>query len=97
MSAPLRRTTPQAVGRVFTATRDGHTYRVKLTHIQDLVPTTAKQRPHCFGADVRAGRQGTAAGRDVRVEAQAGCATHKLFISAVGTEGDMQAIINRSH
>jgi hypothetical protein len=96
MSAPLRSDYAEAVGRVFTATRDGRTYRVKLTHLQDLVHTTAKQRPHCFG--LMFAPVGKARLHDgMYVLKRAGVRTHKLFISAVGTEGEMQAIINRSH
>lgn len=96
MSAPLRSDYAASVGRVFTATRDGHTHRVTLTHVQDLVHTTTKQRPHCFG--LMFAPVGKAKLHDgMYVLKRKGVPTHKLFISAVGTEGDMQAIINRSH
>jgi hypothetical protein len=96
MSAPLRSDYAESVGRVFTATRDGRAHRVTLTHVQDLVHTAAKQRPHCFGLMFTP--VGNARLHDgMYVLKRKGVRTHKLFISAVGTEGHMQAIINRSH
>jgi hypothetical protein len=96
MSAPVRADYAHVVGRVFTATRGGHSYRVKLTHLQDIAPATPKQRPHCFAlifAPVGKARLHDG----IYVLRRAGVRTHKLFISSVGTERGMQAIINRSH
>ena len=47
-AVPLRSHYTPALGRVFTASRGGHSYRLRLTAIRDLKPTTAKQRSHSF-------------------------------------------------
>jgi hypothetical protein len=95
-SSPLREDYTPAIGRVFTVTRAGHTYRVRLTHIQDLSPTSAKLRPHCF-AMIFAPVGKVALKDGIYVLRRSGVRTHKLFLSAVGTKRGMQAIINRSH
>jgi hypothetical protein len=95
-SSPLRADYTHAVGRVFTVTRDGHTYRVKLTHIHDLSPTTAKLRPHCF-AMIFAPVGKVRLKDGIYVLRRSGVRTHRLFLSAVGTKGGLQAIVNRSH
>jgi hypothetical protein len=83
------------VGRVFTADHAGHSYRLRLTHIHDLAPTTARQRPHCFSlvfAPV-----GHARLRDgIYTLRRKRAATHKLFLSSLGSNRQMQAIVNRS-
>jgi hypothetical protein len=95
MSAPLRADYAPWVGRVFSATHAGHTYRVTLTRIDDLSPTTAKQRPHCFAmAFTPVGKARLADG--IYTLHRSKVVTHKLFLSSLGTNGGMQAIINRS-
>jgi hypothetical protein len=96
MSAPLRSDYAHSVGRVFTATRDGHVFRIKLSRIEDLVATTAKQRPHCF-ALIFAPTSKARLHDGIYVLRRPGLHTHKLFVSSVGAKGVMQAIINRSH
>ena len=96
MSAPVRADYAHVVGRVFTATRGGHSYRVKLTHLQDIAPGDAEAAPALLRTDLR--QVGKARLHDgIYVLRRAGVRTHKLFISSVGTERGMQAIINRSH
>jgi hypothetical protein len=95
MSAPLRADYAPWVGRVFTAARAGHTYRLTLTRIDDLSPTTAKLRSHCFAmvfTPVGKARLDDGIYTLRRTKA----VTHKLFLSSLGTNGGMQAIINRS-
>jgi hypothetical protein len=95
-SEPVRADYAHLIGRVFTVTRDGHAYRIKLTHLHNLPATTAKQHPHCFAlifAPV-----GKARLKDgVYLVRRSGTRTHKLFLSSVGSHGGMQAIVNRSH
>ena len=95
MSAPLRADYAPWVGRVFSATRAGHTYRVTLTRIDDLSPTTAQQRSRCFAMVLTpVGRAHLADG--IYTLRRSKAVTHKLFLSSLGTNGSMQAIINRS-
>jgi hypothetical protein len=95
-SKPLRSNYTKAVGKVFTAVHAGRTHRLRLTHVRDLAAASAAHRPHCFNlifTPVSKARLHDAiyvlAGPDVR--------THKLFLSAIGTDGVMQAIVNRRH
>jgi hypothetical protein len=95
-TAPVRSNYSGSVGQVFTAEHDGHRYRLKLTHIHDLPHCKAKHRPHNFllvfapvghrklpDAIYRLSRRGVRA--------------HRLFLSSLGTERGMQAVINRQH
>lgn len=95
-SAPVRADYAGAIGRVFTAEHAGHRFRVRLTHVRDVSPTTAKHRPYCFvlifapvgGLHLRDG---------IYTLHRRGVAAHRLFMSSVGTDRRMQAVINRRH
>jgi hypothetical protein len=95
MSAPLRADYAPWVGRVFSATHAGHTFRVTLTRIDDLSPTTTKQRSHCF-AMVFALVGKARLDDGIYTLRRSKAVTHKLFLSSLGSDGSMQAIINRS-
>jgi hypothetical protein len=67
-----------------------------LTHIHDLSPTTAEQRAHSFiliFAPVGGERLPDAIYRVRR----RGVRTHRLFLSSVGTDRGLQAVVNRQH
>jgi hypothetical protein len=93
-SGPLRADYARSVGQTFTAARAGHTYRLTLQHIRDLIPTTAERRPHCFNLIFVPG--GTAAVADgIYTLSSRGVPTRSLFLSRVGTGHSMQALVNR--
>ena len=94
-SAPLRAHYAKSIGKVFTAERNGRRLRVRLTHIRDLNPTTARQRPYCFTlvfTPVGPARfaEGIYLLRRDKVR------SHRLFLSSVGDRRAMQAVVNRS-
>jgi hypothetical protein len=91
---PRRSTYTGSIGRVFTAHHGGRSHRIRLTHIRDLTPTTAKAREHSFilvFAPVGAEKLPDA----IYSLRRRGVVTHRLFMSAVGTERGMQVVINR--
>jgi hypothetical protein len=94
-SGPLRADYEHLVGRVFTARHAGHTHRLRLTRIHALPPTTEKRRSHCFALVF------TPVGK-ARIDdgiytlRRRRAVAHKLFLSSLGSNGCLQAIINRS-
>jgi hypothetical protein len=93
-SAPVRADYAGSVGATFTASSDGHTHRLRLEHIRDLIPTTATQRPYCFNLIFVP--VGSAALPDgIYTLSRRGAPTRDLFLSRVGIGHDMQALVNR--
>jgi hypothetical protein len=93
-STPVRSNYTKAVGKVFTAVHAGRTHRIRLTHVRDLAPTSAAQRPHCF--NLIFAPTGKARLHDaIYVLDRPGVHTHTLFLSGIGTDGAMQAVVNR--
>jgi hypothetical protein len=93
-STPVRSNYSKAVGKVFTAVHAGRSHRLRLTHIRDVAPATAAQRPHCF--NLIFSPVGTVRLHDaIYVLHHSGVNTHRLFLSAIGTDGTMQAVVNR--
>jgi len=93
-SAPLRSEYEHSVGRIFTASNGAHTIGMRLTSIRDVVPTSARQRAHCFIL-VLEPVDSVSAPDAIYVLRGRGVATHRLFLSAFGTDNAVQAIINR--
>ena len=80
-------------GRTFTATHGKHVYHLKLLHIHDVAGTTAKQRDRCFNLVFGAtGRMPDG----IYTLARAGVLTQTLFLSRIGTDPTMQALVNQS-
>jgi hypothetical protein len=93
-SAPLRRHYKKSVGRIFTATHAGRTVRLRLTHIRDLSPTKAKQRQHSFTLVFTP--VGKAHVPDaIYVMRTHGLQPHRLFVSSMGPNRGLQAVVNR--
>ena len=93
-TVPHRNHYKRSLGRVFTATYAGRTYRLRLHRIHDLTPTTAKQRAHSFTlvfTPVGAAHLPDA----IYVLRSHAVAAHHLFLSAIGTDRGMQAVVNR--
>jgi hypothetical protein len=93
-STPVRANYTKAVGKVFTAVHAGRTHRLRLTDVRDLGSSSAAQRPHCFNlifAPIGAARLHDA----IYILGRTGVHTHKLFLSGFGTDGAMQAVVNR--
>lgn len=93
-SAPLRSDYSGSVGEIFHAVHDGRTVRLRLTAVRDLVPTSVRQRSRCFVlvfAPVGAARAPDA----IYVLRRRGVPTHRLFLSSLGTDHAMQAVVNR--
>jgi hypothetical protein len=93
-STPVRSNYTKAVGKVFTAVHAGRVHRLRLTHVRDLSPTSAAQRPHCFNlifAPTGKARLSDA----IYVLDRPGVHPHALFLSGMGTDGAMQAVVNR--
>jgi hypothetical protein len=95
-SAPLRANYTGAVGEVFTAEHDGHRYRIRLTHIHELQHCKAKQRQHNFALIFAPVGHHKLPDAIYRLHRR-GVRTHRLFLSSVGTERGLQAVIYRQH
>jgi hypothetical protein len=93
-STILRSNYVKAVGQVFTATHAGHRHRLRLAAVRDLEPTTAAQRPHCFNL-IFAPAGSTRLDDAIYVLRRPGVHTHRLFLSSLGTDGALQAVVNR--
>ena len=94
-SAPLRSDYRHCVGRVFTATHGGRRVRLRLTAVRDLEPSSARQRERCFLLVFAPVGQ---AGHPDAIYAlrRRGVRTHRLFLSSLGTDNALQAVVNRS-
>ncbi|MCW2755727.1 MAG: hypothetical protein JWQ32_3138 [Marmoricola sp.] len=85
----------RAVGKVFTARHGRHSYRLRLKHIHDLAHTTAGQRQHSFNlvfAPVGSGHVPDG----IYVLRSTHARVHTLFLSSIGSQRAMQALVNRT-
>lgn len=92
---PRRSDYSRSVRGVFTATHGKRTYKVRLTRIHDVAGTRAKQRESSFNlVFTPVGRTRLPDG--IYAVRRRGVRPHTLFLSGVGTNGAMQALVNRS-
>jgi hypothetical protein len=92
---PQRSHYRHAVGHVLTAAHGKRTYKLRLTHIHNVVGAHAAQRQHCFILVFTV--VGSAHLPDaIYTLRRSGVATHRLFLSGVGQKRAMQAVVNRS-
>ncbi|MBN9618926.1 MAG: hypothetical protein J0H43_04240 [Actinobacteria bacterium] len=93
VSPPCRSHYSKSQGRTFTATQGKRVYQLKLVHIRDIAGATAKQGDRCFNLVFSAAKRMP---DGVYTLTRAGVPTHTLFLSRIGTELTMQALVNRS-
>jgi hypothetical protein len=93
-AAPVRADYANAVGRVFSVEHGGRTHRIKLTHLHSLSPSTAKQREHNFMMIFAPVDREQLPDAVYRLRRR-GVRTHRLFLSTVGTDRGLQAVIYR--
>jgi hypothetical protein len=94
MTVPRRSHYKASLGRVFTARHGGHTYRLRLKRIHNLQHSPAKLRPHAFILVFQP--VGKADLPDaIYVLRSHAVGAHKLFLSSIGTDRGMQAVVNR--
>jgi hypothetical protein len=91
---PLRSHYKRSLGRVFTAKHGGHTYHLRLTHIHNLPDTTAKLHPHCFTLVFAPVGKAHLHDAIYTVRSHA-VGSHHLFLSSIGSDRGMQAVVNR--
>jgi hypothetical protein len=92
---PTRSHYASSVGKAFTATAGEHTYKLKLAHIRNVSNTSAADSDECFNLIF------TAAGKTQPPEAiytlrRKGVVTQSLFVSRLGTDQSMQALVSRA-
>lgn len=93
---PQRAAFERSRGRTFTATSGGHRYRLRLREVQDLPAAKARQRQLCFNL-VFAPAGGRAPSEGIYRLRRPGFRPTELFISPVGADGRLQALVNRAH
>jgi hypothetical protein len=92
---PLRAHYARSVGRAFTAVHGGRTVQVKLSYIRnvDHVPASQSQRAFIL-IFVPTGRRHLSDG--IYQLKRKGVPTHTLALTSVGSDGGLQAVVNRS-
>jgi hypothetical protein len=94
-AAPLRSAFEAAVGRDFVALRGRTAHKLRLFAVRDLHPTTARQRPHCFNL-IFLPVHGQAPTEGIYRVQRAGLPASDLFLSPVGGDAHVQALVNRA-
>lgn len=93
-TGPLRADYAGSIGQIFTATRSGRTYRLRLTHIHDLTRTAPTHRATCFNLVFEPADR-TALPDGIYRLTRRGGPTHDLFMSRIGRGRSVQAVVNR--